>query len=156
MLYICFYTELRFQASKLTGHPSDLSQKMLHIAEAQVKKAQCYCIKRKPIQLAYSKPASPNTSIKLVKTLPTATAQTFLRGYILTKTNACSHYLAGNLVFHMFQKKALLLRYKLHLHTILAQQLLQGVGKQQWISLGRLHQKLFWFPRFIYWRLCQI
>lgn len=67
------------------------------------------------------KTASPNTSIKLDKTWPTATAQPFLGGYILTKTNTRSHYLAGNLVFHMFQKKALLLRYKLHLHAVLAQ-----------------------------------
>lgn len=128
---------------------------MFHAAQAQARKAQCYCTKNQPTQLVCLKPASLSTS-KSLGTLPAEAAQTFLGGHILTKPKACSHYLAGNLIFHMFQKKALLLRYKLHLHTILAQQLLQGVGKQQWISLGRLHQKLFRLPWFIYRRLCQI
>ena len=39
MLHICFCTELTFQACKLADHPPDLSQKMLHTTEAQVKKA---------------------------------------------------------------------------------------------------------------------
>lgn len=90
------------------------------ILHTQARKAQCYCIKSQPTQLVYSKSASPSTS-KPLKTLPAETAKTFLRGYILSKPKACAHYLAGNLIFHMFQKKALLLRYKLHLYTILAQ-----------------------------------
>lgn len=48
-------------------------------------------------------------------------------------------YLAGNLVLHMLKEQALLLRDELHLHRVLGQQLLQGVGQQQRIPLRHLH-----------------
>lgn len=46
--------------------------------------------------------------------------------------------LAGDLVFHMFEEQALLLRYELHLHRVQRQQPVQRLGHPQHVLLGLL------------------
>lgn len=48
-------------------------------------------------------------------------------------------YLAGNLILHVLQEEALLLRDELHLHGVAGQQLLQRERQQQRVPRRHLH-----------------
>lgn len=47
--------------------------------------------------------------------------------------------LAGDLVLHVFEEQALLLRYELHLDGVVGQQFVQRLGQSEDVLLSRLH-----------------
>lgn len=55
--------------------------------------------------------------------------------------------LAGDLVLHMFEKQALLLRYELHLDCVPGQKFVQRLGHRQYILLSWLHPQCIQVPR---------
>lgn len=66
--------------------------------------------------------------------------------------------LAGDLVLHVFEEQALLLRYELHLDGVTGQQFVQCLGQSEDVLLGRLHSQssqVLEFSQLRYGQLCQ-
>lgn len=66
--------------------------------------------------------------------------------------------LAGDLVLHVFEEQALLLRYELHLDGVPGQQFVQRLGQSEDVLLSRLHpqsSQVLQLPQLRFGQLCR-